>query len=314
MSAPAALGELFVLRQLAQFPLEWAVVERSAEDPALLLVVPADTLPETGSADVRLPARAESGPLSLRCGYPVWVPEDLLRQGVRSGRLADPDLARARRLLDDIEQGRPTGTPLEHETEDDPEYIDWIVGTVAQAAAALSEARAALERRGAVPGAVAAGAPGPPPRRWQQAAPLLAAALVVVAVGLSVQNFVLQRRVARLSLPFFNLPSGELLFAGPSRGPATVTVRLPRGAQHLLLTIVVGADLPAGAGHIEIETVQGRRVWSSPPFPLRPGEELNLVLPRELLPDRRYRVALFAIGAAASAPPALREIELDAAR
>lgn len=307
---PAAPGELFVLRQMAQFPLEWAVVARDPDDPALLLVVPADTLPETGSADVRLPARATAGPLSLRCGFPVWVPEDFLLQGVRSGRLADTDLARARRLLDEIEQGRPTGTPFEQETEDDPDYIDWMVGTVAQAAAALGEARADWESGRARGRSLKA----PPRRRWPRAAPLAAAALVVVALGSSFETVVLQSRIDRLSQPLFNLPSGEVLFAGPSRGPAVVTLRLPRGAHHVLLTVVIGTNLPAagGAGRLEIQTSRGRAVWTSPQFQLKPGAELNLVLPRELLPDRRYRIALYAAGAAATAPLELHDIELDA--
>jgi hypothetical protein len=310
MSATAEPGELFVLRQMAQFPLEWAVVARDAGDPALLLVVPADTLPETGSADVRLPARATAGPLSLRCGFPVWVPADFLLQGVRSGRLADTDLARARRLLDELEQGRPTGSPLEQQTEDDPEYIDWMVGTVAQAAAALGEARAEWESGRARARALEA----PPRYRWSRAAPLAAAAMIVVAVGLSFQTVVLQRRIDRLSQPLFNLPSGEVLFAGPSRGPAVVTVRLPRGTHHLLLTVVVGNNLPAGggAGRLEIQTPRGRAVWTSPPFQLKPGAELNLVVARELLPERRYRLALYGTGAAAAAPPELHDVELDA--
>src|SRR4051794_17249913 len=69
---PADAGDLFVLPQAGDAPLEWAVLARHAQRPALVLVVPADTQPLAGSADLALPAGCPSGPLSLRCALGVW--------------------------------------------------------------------------------------------------------------------------------------------------------------------------------------------------------------------------------------------------
>src|SRR5579863_8781679 len=136
----AAPGDLFVVRELAEFEVEWAVVARDPRDPALLLVVPADAHPATGSADVRVPARSSDGPLNLRCAYAVRLPGSFFAADLRSGRLAAPDVSRAERRVDELERGVLRGEPLGQETDRDPDYQDWIADVVAPAAEALTAA------------------------------------------------------------------------------------------------------------------------------------------------------------------------------
>lgn len=292
----AAPGDLFVVRELAEFAVEWAVVAREPRDPALLLVVPADAHPATGSADVRVPARSSGGPLNLRCAFAVRLPASFFAADLRSGRLAAPDASRAERRVDELERGVLRGEPLGQETDRDPDYQDWIADVVAPAAEAL----AAAARSGA-PARSRGPAPVPPRRRQAPStvSMALAASLVLAAVGLSWRTVALQREVERLSRPLFDVPAGEVVLGGDTRGIEAnpVLIRADRGASHLLLTVVFGADLPAGGtGHLEVQDPGGRPLWRSPLLALAPTAERNLVLPRSLLQGPIFRLALYRSG------------------
>ncbi len=308
MTAP---GELLVLRQAAEFPLEWAVVARSAAGDRRLLVVPADTNPSAGADDLLVPPRAAGGPLSLRCGFAVWLPEELLGQGERTGTLEREDLARIERRLAAIAAGESGDDPLGLEAEGDPDYIDWIGATVAPAVAARRAAGAGWQDR---PAAAVLPPPRPPApgpalavTRWA------AAALLLLSLGLTWTVLSLRHRLDRLAQPSFDVPAVELLIDGPRRGAGLepLRVRVPRAARQVLFTVVFGAGLPAGgSGRLELQTAAGRTVWTSPPFAIRPGDEVHLLVPRELLPERRYRVALAHRDAAGSEAVELRAVEL----
>ncbi len=305
----AAPGDLFVVRELAEFPVEWAVVARDPRDGSRLLAVPADAHPATGSADVRVPARGVGGPLNLRCGFSVWIPGGFFDPGLRSGRLEAADVLRAERRVDELGRGGAEGEPLGHETDRDPEYLDWIAGTVAPAAEAL----AAAAERAASGGRPAGPAPVPRegrrPDRWPG---LAAAALLLAALGLSARIVVLQREVESLSRPLFDLPGGEVVLGGAVRNPEQAPVRIRAGpaASHLLLTVVLGADLPAGGpGYLEVQDTAGRTVWRSPSIALAPASERTVVLARRLVPGHAYRLALYRRGVAA--PIQVRSLEIE---
>ncbi|HLX06735.1 MAG TPA: hypothetical protein VKY89_02615 [Thermoanaerobaculia bacterium] len=292
----AAPGDLFVVRELAEFEVEWAVVARDPRDPALLLVVPADAHPATGSADVRVPARSSDGPLNLRCAYAVRLPGSFFAADLRSGRLAAPDVSRAERRVDELERGVLRGEPLGQETDRDPDYQDWIADVVAPAAEALTAAA-----RSGAPVRPRGPAPVPPRRRQvpSTVAMALAASLVLAAVGLSWRTVALQREVERLSRPLFDVPAGEVLLGGDTRSMDLnpVLIRAGRGASHLLLTVVLGSDLPAGGtGHLEVQDPGGRPLWRSPLLALTPAAEVHIVLPRNLLPGPIFRLALYRSG------------------
>jgi hypothetical protein len=308
--APAP-GDLFVVREVAEFPLEWAVIARDDRDAGLLLVVPADAHPATGSPDVRVPPRSSAGPLSLRCRYRIWVPAGFLAANVPSGRLEPADLSRAKQRIDEIEHDGSPSDPLGRETDRDPEYQDWIAETVAPAAEAL-EAAARSARTSRPPNLMPAPPTSTRPRRPLPLSTLAAAALLLVALGLSWRTVSLQRKVERLSRPLFDAPFGEVMLGGGTRTPdrSPVKVRISRGASYLLLTVLLGPDLPANAaGHLEIHDSSDRSLWSSPLFSFAPARELHLVLPRDLLPEHAYKLALCRQGL--SAPLEQRALELE---
>jgi hypothetical protein len=140
--APPVPGELFVLRETAAFAVEWLVVERHGSDHDRLFVVPADTNPLLGGDDWTVSGDAAAGPLSLRCGFGLWLPASRLEGRLRVGAVTPASLAQAARWCAAVRgAGRAGG---------DPEYEDWVEATIAPAHAAVAAAV------GAEPAAVAA--------------------------------------------------------------------------------------------------------------------------------------------------------------
>jgi len=69
-------GEIFVLSETAELPVEWALLEAR---PKAFLAIPADTQPLAGSRDFALGANVLSGPLVLRCGHAAEIAASRLR-------------------------------------------------------------------------------------------------------------------------------------------------------------------------------------------------------------------------------------------
>jgi hypothetical protein len=159
-------GDLFVLQQTGHLPVEWVVLERrpamgdgsaAAEvpsaAPAVLLAVPADANPLAGSADFELPSGSPAAPLTLRCGFGVWLAEAHFDLARRTGRLGEEALRRARRLQAATIAGVPlAATPAQLEVDADPEYQEWVEKVLVQAR------RAVIETPRVAPGAAVAAA------------------------------------------------------------------------------------------------------------------------------------------------------------
>ncbi len=299
--APPAVapGDLFVLRETADYAVEWAIVARDARDPARLRAVPADTHPATGSADVRVPARAAAGPLNLRCAHAVWLPEDLLDLRLRSGALDPTDRALAERRLAEIESDRGIAgsSPLGVETDRDPEYIEWIAEVVAPAAEALRAAVAARPSNLRKPPAARAR----PARRFSFER-LAAAALLAVALGLGWNTVLLRREIERLSKPSFG-PQVSQIDLSVHRGLLPpIRVNVPAGATLLGLIADLGEGLSdEGIYHLELVELAGdkeRVLWTGRPF--KPDRSSNplVAVSREIVPDGLYWLRLYRKGAA----------------
>ena len=181
---PPEPGDLFVLSETAEHSVEWAILDRDPADPRRLLAVPADASSLIGSADVAVPEDLPSAPLSLRCGYSVWLDAEAFDPEMRTGFLEPETLERARRKRDLVERGVATGSVLEREVDGEAEYREWL--------AVLERARAAAPERPAEPEQESAETSGivlPFRRPWHRlsmSGPLAAAAsvLLVVTLGL----------------------------------------------------------------------------------------------------------------------------------
>lgn len=116
-------GDLFVFEATREHELEWLVLLRGED--SRWLVVPADTVPLVGSADVEVPPHSPGGPLSLRCRWGVWLEARDFVSAHRVGVVSQEDLDRAQRKWREIEEGRIQATVTEQDVDGDPEYGEW---------------------------------------------------------------------------------------------------------------------------------------------------------------------------------------------
>jgi hypothetical protein len=291
---PAGPGDLFVLPATADLPVEWAILEGGAGGK--LLAVPADSGPPAGTADVEVPADAPSGPLSLRCRFGVWLDGGLFQSDLRSGVLAPETVAEALRRVRQIESGTLDRSPLAEEVDVDPEYLDWIQDVPRRARELVGTARPS--------------APGQsPPARFWGVAHGLAAALALVAVGLSLWVGQLLHQVEQLSKPVFDPPSGQVVLGEQVRGETVLQV--PREASHVRLVFAVDPSVELQEGYLEIVDRSGKWIWRSSQSRLTPEGELELILPRKLLPYGNYRVRLFPEADFSGAPLAEEPLRVE---
>jgi hypothetical protein len=315
---PAEPGDLWVFPQTADLPLEWLVLERHPTDSRRVLVVPADTNPVSGPADVAVPKTAPCGPLRLRCGYGTWVDSPEGGRARRTGLVEAEVVQQARERYAALKAEPGGGEP---ETVD-PEYEDWVDDVVRRGTRALT---------------VAGGRP-PVQKSWV-ARPWATAATVLLALGLgwatgrmipraSVPDPALQDARDRLARqeaelqrlrtegpakrgdpgplpaspaaskeaaprPLTNLP---FIWLGPSeatRGPAPVLTVPPAAA---LVLIVLQVDDPEPRRRYRLDVHGGRtgqKVWSGGGLVKTGVSELALALPRELLPAGAYSLRLY---------------------
>jgi hypothetical protein len=227
---PLAPGDLFVDRRTAGLAVEWAVIDEeeagsgagapaaggdygdrrgatatgrgtAAEEPGVagsgratrrVLVVPADSMPLRGPADVAVTPAPPLGPLTLRCAHGVWIELERLEPGPRGGLLPDVAVheARERRRAAAEAAGGPFGTPLEREAEIDPEYRHWVESVLIPAREAMVAAAAGADAPVEPPEPIAARPPvsladrrrrrGRLPGPWA----LAASVLLLLAAGL----------------------------------------------------------------------------------------------------------------------------------
>lgn len=130
------------MRETAEHAVEWAVLAAAPEDPRRVLMVPADTVPLVGSADVEVPADKVLGPLSLRCRYGVWrrLGDGDLAQREGAGSVAPAYVAWALEKCRALAARSLVGSASERDVDSDPEYQEWEE--------VLAAAQRALERSG----------------------------------------------------------------------------------------------------------------------------------------------------------------------
>src|SRR5262249_34197430 len=115
---PPEPGDLYVLAETADFPVEWAVLDARAGHPQRRTAAPT---PPAGSADGEGPATAAAGPLSLRCRFALRLDAARFDPARRTGALAPAAVARALEKRAALEAGDPAASPLAWEVDADPE-------------------------------------------------------------------------------------------------------------------------------------------------------------------------------------------------
>lgn len=140
---PGLVGRVLILSEAGEPRLAWAALHREAGDGARLLLVAADVNPLVGSGDVAV-ADPGIGALTLRCRFAVRASEHDLGPATLLGTLPAEPLARAEARWQEIAEGRSVGTFTEQETEEDPEYQDWIDDVVRPAVGKLEASFSAV--------------------------------------------------------------------------------------------------------------------------------------------------------------------------
>lgn len=297
---PPRPGDLYVVVQSSEQPLEWLVVDAEPARRDRLLVVPADPQPLVGSADVAVAGDEPGGPLALRCGHGVEIDAALLDADMRTGSVAVETLDQVRDKRRQLADGEPVGVSTEQvETDADPEYALWIEDVVAPARAALEAAgrprsrAAGRPRVRLLPGA-AEGATDPRPataatatrrgwhRRLVKAAALpLAASLAWLLAG--APGWRHDPEVATLLLAMSTRTGGE-----PS-------LTLAPGTEIVELRVDLGADDDYRSFRATLATLEGVEVWRAVDLPQSTaewGSEVVVRLPAERLPAGGYELAL----------------------
>jgi len=183
---PLKAGDLCVLRQTADWAVEWAILDRDVDQAAeKLLVVPVDTNSLVGSADVAVPAGELRGALTLRCGYGAWRSAEIFASHRRTGFLTPDWVQRARRLWFAVDAGAHSVSLHQGELDRESEYLDWQREVLGPACTALEKER--IESAAPSDNVIDFKKPIDPSPRWTGASRTLglaASILLVVSLGL----------------------------------------------------------------------------------------------------------------------------------
>lgn len=291
--APEA-GEIFVLPETAELPVEWALLEAR---PKAFLAIPADTQPLAGSRDFALGPQVLSGPLSLRCGHAVEIAAARLRPELRTGLLDPHSLAAVRSLQTALARGTAADDPMGEEVDRDPEYRDWVDEVLDPARAVMVGLGEGGGRAQGSDGATVVQLGdwrergrkdlrqgGPEVGGWvRRASPWLAAALLAVSLGLG------WRLVTDGSKIVFNPQYADIALGSDLRGDQLI--KLEPGNGELLLSVSLGVP---SAKNVRLRLLRkdGSLVYEGTLGEAGPAVAVPLVIPRALIRTGGYRLEL----------------------
>lgn len=282
----AGPGDVYMLEEGVDEAIEWVALE---PDGGRWFLVPADTVPLVGSADVAVPAARPCGPLYLRCGSGLWLdrPPDA---GERTGTLAPADLERALARRQAVAAG-DAGSVTEREVDDEPEYRQWLE--------VVSQVRSAVAARSGTEVPAVGSESKAPPRRLATRLLALAATLLLATTSmLWVRSVRLGERLEELtrvaSTARTNLPVAWLL--GDLRAGGQPTRVIVTNDSAWLMLILRAPDDAAGTARyrLEIRRPGGEEsLWSQDGLRDLGGGELTLAMPRQMLTGGVYELQLW---------------------
>ncbi len=144
---PPAVGDVYALEATAEQDVEWVLAAEDPARPGTFRAVAADTAPWVGGGDVELPEAEAVSPLVARCHHWLWLGAGDLAAGSVTGRVSREAAARIEERCRRVEVGRLDPSPLERETDADPEYRDRH-RELAEAVDGLAEGRRGTEAEG----------------------------------------------------------------------------------------------------------------------------------------------------------------------
>ena len=298
-ATPPRPGDIFVFAVTAERSVLWLVAEHDP-DQDRFLAVPADSTLLTGSADVAVPAEAQGGALSIRCAFGVWLVARDFVDAKRTGFVEPEILERVRQKRTEIEAGHLIGSLLDHSTDAELEYQDWME-VVKNAELKLFQQ---LRRHEA-----AAFSSTPKARPPSIALRIAASVFLVTSLFLLARVFSQQREIAQLESRLasaggtgsasgllqaqVNVPVILLERGVAVRGEAQV-VKVPYDSSSLLLIFNVDASFAGYRLRIRSKAT-GTTVWSNNELTKRRVEGLTALLPFSILPPGEYQLDLHGI-------------------
>lgn len=125
IQGPARPGDVVVIPTGAPV-IHWLIVKAHPDDAKLLFAVPADDNPEIGCADIAVPNEHPWGPMSVRCGFGIWLDADLLDAPRRTGVVSHEMLAAVRMVLGQLVAGTLQSTSEQILLDSDLDFLAWL--------------------------------------------------------------------------------------------------------------------------------------------------------------------------------------------
>ena len=133
---PPHTGDVYRLGAATDSDVVWVLAVRDPLD-GRFLAVPCDAGSQVGSADVAVRDAPEAAASVARCRFATWVDAETLGAGQRVAIMSETGAARIRERWNDLGDGREIGNSLQRDTDEDPDYEDWLNEVVAPARRAL---------------------------------------------------------------------------------------------------------------------------------------------------------------------------------
>jgi hypothetical protein len=308
--------------------IEWALVEKDPAAGERYLAVPADGLSLRGSGDLEIGRAGETR--TLRCRHPLWLARESKSRWTRTGKLTPTELARARRLLQQLAAGDEVGSLLSREIDESADYRAEIAEPLEQLLEKLQPPEAAIvplsPRRNSSQGL----------KTWALAATLLVAVLGFTLVQeldrvakLRQEQELAESRhageVQKLEADKKNLDAAKLkaeqqaaaasatlestredlaqarkesvianpelaILTRPGSTRGPVKIELDPNASHLLVLIPIKSA--ERRKKYRIELIGGKEPWTSPDLEILSPGELRVGIPASLLPAGEVRLRL----------------------
>lgn len=305
-SEPPRVGDTFLSRRTADYPVEWLVLNDNGGKRCQ--VAPLDVHPYAGSRDVKRSAPDATG--VVRCDLDTWLDATELETELRTGTLTSAEMDEVRRRRQAIAEQTLAATLREEEVDTDPEYCLWRDETLRPALDALGR----TDESNVVVF----------PDRWRRWRPLIAAAaLLALAVPLAWQFEQLkasEKAMVELKNDFaerlegifddrvvVNLPS--FVLGGEARRRASQgfpEVIDPGDASRFTLSLEVTDPEPYFRYRLRLLKNEGegvREVWSNDQMVTFNGKWLRLDLLTDLLdPESEYELQVDGLNAGGATP------------
>ena len=280
-------GDVFLLREAADWLFEWVVVE--AAGSGKWLTVPADAEPPIGDADVVVSGEQPGGPLTLRCAHAVSLPSGIFRREMLVRRFPFDVLKRAGDRIREWEADEDSAVAVDVILDPEERAVLEELGAAVEALRTAVDMHGEVDPSSEDPGQVlpfeAPARTRDTSRAREQSAQTrmraIAAVFATAAVGLSALALWQWREIRRWEEPTV-VPHHETVTV-TEIGRDELVWKIPAGANRILLYVRLGRHRGCDPVWIELLDAERQALWESGETIEPPGGEVKLDLPTGFL-------------------------------